>query len=120
MASTSGQLPAHEMGRKLPRSYTKGCLNLLVGDGAVYDPVLREAQLVAQKSVMGLQIATKFIRDKIANSCDTLGALPPLPVVDTASDKLQAALEGLHEMPPESIDKLLLTEANAANAYFAA
>jgi CRISP-associated protein Cas1 len=92
----------------------------VVGDGAVYDPALREAQLAAQKSVMGLQIATELIRDKIANSRNTLRVLPPSPVVDTAADKLQAALEELHEMPPQSIDELLLTEANAANAYFAA
>ena len=49
----------------------------VVGDGATYDPALREAQLAAQKSRVGLQISTKLIQDKIANSCDTLGTLPP-------------------------------------------
>src|SRR5215212_2318693 len=37
----------------------------VVGDGAVYDPSLREAQLAAQKSRVGLRISTDLIEDKI-------------------------------------------------------
>jgi CRISPR-associated endonuclease Cas1 len=92
----------------------------VMGDGAVYDPALREAQLAAQKSGAGLQIAIELIREKITNSRNTLEALPPSPVVDVAADKLQATLEELHEAPPESIEHLRLVEARAAYAYFAA
>jgi CRISPR-associated endonuclease Cas1 len=92
----------------------------VVGDGAAYDPSLREAQLAAQKNSVGLWISTELIRDKIANSCDTLGTLSPSPVIDAAVDKLQAMLDHLRLTPPESIDELLLAEAQAAYAYFAA
>jgi CRISPR-associated protein Cas1 len=92
----------------------------VVGDGAVYDPALPEAQLAAQKSGAGLQIAIELIRDKISNSCDTLRTLPPSPAVDVAIDKLEVILGNLRTAPPESIDALLLAEANAAYAYFAA
>jgi CRISPR-associated endonuclease Cas1 len=92
----------------------------VVGDGAVYDPALREAQLAAQRSVVGLQISTGLVRDKIANSRETLEILPPSPVVGVAADKLQATLEELHDTPPGSMDELRLVEARAAYAYFAA
>jgi CRISPR-associated protein Cas1 len=92
----------------------------VVGDGAVYDPALREAQLAAKDTSLGLRIATELIRQKVANSRDTLGTLPPSPVQDIAFDKLTAILGGLRVAPPESIDKLLLIEAQAAYAYFAA
>src|SRR5215218_8550847 len=64
----------------------------VVGDGAVYDPALREAQLAAQKSGAGLRISTELITRKIANSCDTLRTLPSSPAIDTAIDKLEAML----------------------------
>lgn len=92
----------------------------VVGDGAVYDPVLREAQLAAQRSGVGLRISTELISRKIANSRDTLGILPPSPAIDVAVDKLEAMLGELRLMPPESIEQLLLVEAQAAYAYFAA
>ncbi len=92
----------------------------VVGDGAVYDPSLREAQLAAQKSSVGLRISTELIRDKIVNSCDTLGTLPSSPTIDAAVDKLEAILGELRLTPPESIEALLLAEAQAAYAYFAA
>jgi CRISPR-associated protein Cas1 len=91
----------------------------VVGDGAVYDPTLREAQLAAQKSEAGLRISTELIRDKIANSYDTLRTLPPSPAIDAAVDKLGAILGEVLQTPPENIDALLLVEAQAAYAYFA-
>jgi CRISP-associated protein Cas1 len=92
----------------------------VIGDGAAYDPSLREAQLEAQRSRAGLQISTDLIRDKIANSCATLRILPASPVIDAALDKLEAMLDGLRRTPPENIDELRLVEAQAAYAYFAA
>src|SRR5829696_9219968 len=92
----------------------------MVGDGAVYDPALREAQLAALKSGTGLEIATNLILQKIANSCGTLGTLPPSPAIDAAVDKLEAMLGELRSTPPETIEALLLMEAQAAYAYFAA
>jgi CRISPR/Cas system-associated endonuclease Cas1 len=92
----------------------------VVGDGAAYDPTLREAQLAAQNNGAGLQISAELIRDKIANSCETLRTLPASLVIDAALDKLEAILSGLCLMPPESIDELRLVEAQAAYAYFAA
>jgi CRISP-associated protein Cas1 len=92
----------------------------VVGDGAVYDPRLREAQLAAQNNGSGLRISIELIREKITNSRHTLEILPPSPVVDAAADKLQATVEVLHETPQERIDELRLVEARAAYAYFAA
>ena len=92
----------------------------VVGDGAVYDPALREAQLAAKDASLGLRIATELIQQKVANSRDTLGILPPSPAIDVAGDKLKAILGDLRAAPPKSIDELLLTEAKAAYAYFAA
>ncbi len=92
----------------------------VIGEGAVYDPALREAQLSAQKNQVGLQISTGLISSKIANSRDTLWTLPPSPVTDAAADKLQATLAELHETPPESIEELRLVEARAAYSYFVA
>ena len=100
---------------------SRGCNgeHSVVGDGAVYAPTLREAQLQAQKNQVGLGIATELIRDKTANSCDTLGTLPSSPAIDSAVDKLEAILGELRLTPPESIEALLLTEAQAAYTYFA-
>jgi len=92
----------------------------VVGDGAVYDPSLREAQLAARRSAVGLKISTGLIQDKIANSRDTLEILPSSPVVGAAADKLRGTLEELHDRPPESMDELRFVEARAAYAYFAA
>jgi hypothetical protein len=61
-----------------------------------------------------------LIRDKLANSCDTLATLPPSPVIDAAIEKLETMLDELRSALPESIDELRLVEAQAAYAYFAA
>jgi CRISPR-associated protein Cas1 len=92
----------------------------VVGDGAAYDPSLREAQLEAQNNGTGLRISSELIQGKIANSCDTLRSLPASPVIDAAIDKLEVMLGGLRSALPESIDELRLVEAQAAYAYFAA
>jgi CRISPR-associated protein Cas1 len=92
----------------------------VVGDGAVYDPALRKVQLAAKDTSLGLRIATELIQQKVANSRDTLGTLAPSPVRDVADDKLRAILSEVRTAPPESVDELLLTEAKAAYAYFAA
>jgi len=90
----------------------------VIGSEAAYDPELRAAQLMAQKSRTGLRIATELIKEKIANSCETLRSLPTSTVMDTAIDKLEFMLEGLRSTPPEKIDELLLLEAQAAYTYF--
>lgn len=92
----------------------------VVGDGAVYDPALREAQLRAKENGSGLRIAVDIIQQKIENSRDTLEMLPPSPVQDVAVGKLAAILGDLRTAPPKSIEELLLTEAQAAYAYFSA
>ncbi len=92
----------------------------VVGDGAVYDPALRDSQLAAHCSGARLQISTEFIRGKITNSCDTLVTLPPSPAIDAAVDKLEVILGELRQTPPIDIDSLLLAEAQAAYAYFMA
>jgi CRISPR/Cas system-associated endonuclease Cas1 len=68
----------------------------------------------------GLRIANDLIQQKITNSRDALGALPPSPVQDVAGNKLEAILDDLRATPTESIDEFLLTEAKAAYAYFTA
>ncbi len=92
----------------------------VVGDGAVYDPALREAQLAAKDTSLGLRIAIDLVEQKVANSRDTLETLPPSPVRDVADDRLKVILGDLRAAPPENINELLLIEAKAAYAYFAA
>ena len=92
----------------------------VVGDGTVYDPALREAQLAVKNTSLELRIATELIWQKVANSRDTLETLPPSPVRDVADNKLGVIMSDLREAPPKSIDELLLTEAKAAYAYFSA
>ena len=91
----------------------------VVGDGTAYDPELRAAQVAAQKSRTGLRISTELIKEKIANSCDTLRSLPPSTVMDAAMDKLEAMVGELRSRPLETIDALLMFEAQAAYTYFA-
>ncbi len=92
----------------------------VVGDGAGYDPALREAQLAAKDTSLGLRIAIDLIERKVASSRDTLGTLPPSPVRDVADDKLGIILDNLRAAPPKSVNELLLIEARAAYAYFSA
>jgi hypothetical protein len=49
-----------------------------------------------------------------------LSTVPPSPAIDAAIDKLEAMLGRLRLAPPENMDALLLVEAQAAYAYFAA
>jgi CRISP-associated protein Cas1 len=90
----------------------------VVGDGTAYDPDLCEAQLAAQKNGRGLQVSTQLIRDKIINSRATLQSLPSFLGRDLAISKLEAILDELNIVPPESIEALRLVEARAALAYF--
>ena len=90
----------------------------VVGAAAAYDPELREAQLAAQKSGLGLRISTQLIRDKINYSQVTLRTLPSFLGQDLAVRKLEAILEELELAPPESTEALRLIEARAALAYF--
>jgi hypothetical protein len=92
----------------------------VVGEGAAYDPGLREAHLTAQTGGAGLRISAGLIREKIANSWDTLGILPPSPTIDMTIDKLEAMLGGLYSALSESIEALLLAEAQVAYSYLAA
>ncbi len=64
----------------------------MIGDGAAYNPALREAQLAAQKSGMGLQISSRLIRDKIVNSRSTLRTQPSFLGRDLAVGTLEALL----------------------------
>ncbi len=96
----------------------RGELVSLVGDGAAYDPQLREAQLAARSSGRGLEIATGLIREKIRNSRETLGTLPGWPGRGAAMDRLGMLVEELVLSPPGSVDMLRLVEARAAAAYF--
>lgn len=90
----------------------------VIGDGGAYDPELRDAQVAAKRSGLGLQISIQLIEEKIVGSIQTLRILPYFLVRDTAIDKLEAILQELQTSPPESIRELLLLEAWGAHAYF--
>lgn len=90
----------------------------VVGDGGAYDPVLREAQLAAQRSGLGLQISIELIERKIRGSIDTLESLPGSLVRSTAIEQLVIMSAQLQGTPPENIQQLLLAEAQAAHVYF--
>ncbi len=90
----------------------------VVGDGGAYDPALREAQLTAQRSGLGLQIAIELIERKIRGSIDTLESLPSSLVRSAAIEQLVITSAELQGMPPENVRQLLLVEAKAAYVYF--
>jgi CRISPR-associated protein Cas1 len=92
----------------------------VIGDGAVYDPVLREAQLAAQNNGAGLRISTKLIQDKVANSCDTLRSLPASPAIDAALDKLELMWVACAGCTQRTSMSCGWWRPQAAYAYFAA
>lgn len=91
----------------------------VIGEGGVYDPELREAQLAAQRSGLGLQISIELIERKIRNSIETLESLPYSLSRSTAIEQLVLMSAELGGEPPESIRELMLVEARAARVYFA-
>ncbi len=90
----------------------------VVGDGGAYDPALREAQIDAQRSGLGLQIAIDLIEGKIRGSIDTLESLPASLVRSAAIEQLVILSADLQGTPPENVQQLLLVEAKAAYVYF--
>ncbi len=90
----------------------------VVGDGGAYDPALREAQLAAQRSELGLQIAIELIEQKIRGSIDTLQSLPTSLARSAAIEQLVIMSAELQGTPPENVQQLLLVEAKAAYVYF--
>ncbi len=90
----------------------------VVGDGGAYDPALRESQLAAQRSELGLQISIELIERKIRGSIDTLESLPSSLVRSTAIEQLVIMSAELQGTPPENIQELMLVEAKAAYVYF--
>jgi CRISPR-associated endonuclease Cas1 len=89
----------------------------VVGEGAAYDPSLREAQLTAKRNGVGLRVATQLIKDKISQSRVTLRTLRKVSSREATLSKLEAVLEEL-QTPPTSIEELQLMEARGALAYF--
>jgi CRISPR-associated protein Cas1 len=87
------------------------------GDGAVYDPQIREAQLEARTNGIGLTLSTKLIREKVAGQQEALWSFWRTPSRDNGLRKLQAILDEL-ETEPETIEALRMIEARAALAYF--
>ena len=90
----------------------------VLGDGAAPDPALREAQLAARTNGIGLRLATRLIRAKVAGSLETLGTLPPSLARDGGRRKLDGALTELERRPPATVEALRLAEGRAALAYF--
>ncbi len=96
----------------------RGEIVSVVGDGGAYDPALREAQLAAQRSGLGLQISIELIERKIRGSIDTLQNLPASLVRSAAIEQLVIISAELQGTPPENVQQLLLVEAKAAYVYF--
>ncbi len=90
----------------------------VLGDGAASDPALRSAQLAARTNGVGLGLATRLIREKVASSLETLRTLPPSLGRDAARRKLEVALTELERWPPATVEGLRLIEGRAALAYF--
>src|SRR5215211_841390 len=90
----------------------------VMGEGTAYEPALREAQLAAQRSEVGLQISLRLIQDKVIASQVALRTLPRSYGREVALFKLDLMLEELKITPPQSVEELLLIEARAAHTYF--
>lgn len=90
----------------------------VLGDGAASNPALRQAQLAARTNGIGLRLATRLIRAKVAASIDALRTLPPSLARDAARRKLEGALAELEPRPPATVEALRLVEGRAALAYF--
>lgn len=95
-------------------------INVMRTDGMASDPALREAQLAALTNTVGLQVATWLIREKIGASQQALRTLPSSPQVEEGILRLQRYRASLQEGFPVDVQELLLLEARAAFAYFAA
>lgn len=96
----------------------RGDVVSVVGDGGAYDFALREAQIAAQRSGLGLQIAIELIERKIRGSIDTLESLPASLVRSAAIEQLVIMSADLQGTPPENVQELMLVEAKAAYVYF--
>ncbi len=89
--------------------------------GLAADPRRVAAQVQAQRSGRGLSIAIDLIREKIANSIETLqAALPNSPSRVSAVLKLKKDLAALEKRPSSSISDVIGIEGYAAGTYFQA
>jgi len=88
----------------------------VIGAGADATIVERVRSQVAAKSMDGgLLFARRLIRDKIANSIETLRyAFPKSVAIDFATEKLEAELALLKRDPPSSVSQLMGIEAEWA------
>jgi CRISPR/Cas system-associated endonuclease Cas1 len=84
------------------------------------DPEIRARQIDAQQSGHGLALATWLIRRKLQGSVVTLGFLPRSTRVDIGIQRIQNLEGAVRSLPPNDVNELLMVEARAASAYFAA
>jgi CRISPR-associated endonuclease Cas1 len=92
-------------------------INVIGGDTTGAIPGIRELQVIAANTEVGLQFAIQIIHRKIAHSQVTLRSLPQTATCERALSKLDNAL---HELQTSSHDfmALRLIEARATLAYF--
>ena len=96
-------------------------ITVLGGNGTCIDWNKVGSQREAQRRGDGLVIATDLIRQKVANSIETLQTvLQQSPAREAAIIKLRRDEQELEDEPPPSISALLGIEGRVAFAYFAA
>jgi CRISP-associated protein Cas1 len=80
---------------------------------------VRSSQIAALNEDGGLQISLRLIKEKIANSIDTLRhAFPASAAIDLAVDKLERDLSLIIHDPPTTVSELMGIEGRAGYAYF--
>jgi CRISPR-associated endonuclease Cas1 len=76
-------------------------------------------QIATQREDGGRRIALRLIKEKVANSIDTLRqAFPRSAAIDMAIEKLAAELTLLKRRPPDRVDQLMGVEGRVGYAYF--
>jgi CRISP-associated protein Cas1 len=94
-------------------------INVVSGYPETTIPDRLKSQLMAKNDDGGLKFALKLIRQKIANSIDTLRhAFPRSGNIDLAINKLESEISLLKRSPPKSVSQLMGLEGRVGYAYF--
>jgi CRISPR-associated protein Cas1 len=94
-------------------------VNVVASHTQVPIPEQVKSQIAALSEDGGLRMSLRLIKEKIANSIETLRhAFPRSAAIDAAMDKLAAELAMLKRVPPATVSQLMGVEGRVGYAYF--